>query len=96
MRSIKMIVILLCKFSNVQVRDAAESSQPRLDREDSSSELTASRKEGTKGRVSDVRKKTLTLIITFEVFIPFLTHTKKMYLHHPQNILQRFLKKMTL
>ena len=28
-----MIVILLCKFSNVQVRDAAESSQPRLDRE---------------------------------------------------------------
>ena len=56
-----MIVILLCKFSNVQVQDAAESSQPRLDREDSSSELTASRKEGTKGRVSDVSKKNFNL-----------------------------------
>ena len=61
MRSIKMIVILLCKFSNVQIRDAAESFQPRLDREDSSLELTASRKEGTKGRVSDVSKKNFNL-----------------------------------
>ena len=54
-----MIVILLCKFSNVQVWDAVESSQPSLDREDSSSELTASRKEGKKGDVSDVSKKKL-------------------------------------
>ena len=45
----------------VQVRDAAESSQPSLDREDSSLELTASRKEGTKGRVSDVSKKNFNL-----------------------------------
>ena len=52
-----MIVILLCKFSNVQVRDAAESSHSSLDREDSSLELIASRKEGTKGHVSDVSKK---------------------------------------
>ena len=60
MWSIKMIVISLCKFSNVQAWDAAESSQPSLDREDSSLELTASRKEAQlKGRVSDVGKKNL-------------------------------------
>ena len=52
-------LISLCKFSNVQAWDAAESSQPSLDREDSSSELTASKKEGTKGRVTDVSKKKL-------------------------------------
>ena len=91
-----MIVILLCKFSNVQVRDAAESSQPRLDREDSSSELTASRKEGTKGRVSDVSKKNFNLDHNFWSFHSVFNAYKKMYLHHPQNILQRFLKKMTL
>ena len=89
-----MIVILLCKFSNVQVRDAAESSQPRLDREDSSSELTASRKEGTKGRVSDVSKKNFNLDHNFLSF--HSVFNAYMYLHHPQNILQRFLKKMTL
>ena len=44
-----MIVILLGKFSNVQVRDTAESSQPSLDREDSSSKLTASKKEVQRG-----------------------------------------------
>ena len=70
-----MIVISLCKFSKAW--DAAESSQSSLYREDSSSELTASRKEAQlKGRVSDVsKKKSLTLVITFEVFLPFLTDT---------------------
>ena len=92
MWSIKMIVSLLCKFSNVQVWDAAESSQPSLDREDSSSELTASRKEDTKGLVNDVSKKNLNLDHNFWSF-HFVFNA---YLHHPQNILQRFLKKMTL
>ena len=55
-----MIVISLCKFSNVQAWDAAESSQHSVDRKDSSSELTASRKETQlKGCVSDVSKKNL-------------------------------------
>ena len=76
MWSIKLIVILLFKFSNVQVRDAAESSQPSLDREDSSSELTASRKEGTKGHVSDVsKKKNFNLDQNFWSFHSILTHT---------------------
>ena len=92
MWSIKMIVILLCKFSNVQVRDTAESSQPSLDREDSSSKLTASRKEGTKGHVSDVSKKNFNL----DHYFWSLHSVFNANLHHPQNILQRFLKKMTL